>query len=562
MGANVRAYRRVQAGVVSAAGLLLAGCAPDAPPDRMVASEHALIPTPVSFETTGGAPLALDSTTVVVHDTGDAEAARIAAALAALLTNSMSGAPSVQAVGGEPPRGSIHLTRRGADHLGPEAYELDVTSEGAVLRASGGAGLFHAVQTFRQLLPALVEYSAAYELPGSVPAVRIQDGPRYGWRGAMLDVARHFLTADEVKRFIDLMVPYKLNRLHLHLSDDQGWRVEIPGWPDLTRVGGATEVGGGPGGFYTLEEYADLVRYAADRYVTVVPEFDVPGHTNAALTSYAELNCDGVAPEPYTGTRVGFSVLCVDADVTWDFLDDVIGAVAAVTPGPWFHVGGDEVRLLPHEDYVAFIERVQIIVRSHGKSMVGWDETAAADLEPGSVVQLWRPLWPPEGAPPLEGAAAEAARTLQEGVERAIAGGSTFVLSPADRIYLDMKYDSATVLGLGWAGTSTLRNAYDWDPSELFGTIPETSIAGVEAPLWSETLGTLDDVEFMAFPRLAAVAELGWTPAAARSWADFRLRVAAHGPRWQAQGVNFRRTPEVSWQQDPTRTGRYAPPGG
>jgi hexosaminidase len=407
------------------------------------------------------------------------------------------------------------------------------------------------VQTIRQLLPALVEYRAAYRRPLWIPAGRIVDRPRYAWRGAMLDVARHFRPVEDVKRFIDLMVPYKLNRLHIHLSDDQGWRIEIPGWPRLTEIGGSTQVGGGPGGYYTTEDYAEIVAHAASRFITVVPEIDVPGHTNAALASYPELNCDGVAPDLYTGTQVGFSSLCTDAEITYRFLEDVVREIAALTPGPYFHVGGDEARRTREEDYVAFIERVQEIVRAHGKRMVGWDEVVTTQLAGTSLAQLWRPFWPDPGAPQPNAATAAAAAVLQDATARAVSAGAQFILSPADRIYLDMKYDRSTVIGLTWAGLSDLRRAYDWEPAEIFSGIPEASIAGVEATLWAETMGSLDDVEYLAFPRLTAVAELGWTAAEQRDWASFRHRLRAHGARWTAQGVNFRRVPEVYWITEP-----------
>src|SRR5260221_7536627 len=198
----------------------------------------------------------------------------------------------------------------------------------------------------------------------------------------MLDVARHFFSVDEVKRFIDLEALHKMNRLHLHLADDQGWRIEIKKWPDLTAKGSRTEVGGTPGGFYSQAEYADLVTYAADRFITIVPEIDMPGHTNAALSSYAELNCDGQAPPAFTGTAVGFSALCVEKDVTYRFIDEVVGEIAALTKGPYFHMGGDEVKTLTPDQYRAFVERVQTIVQAHGKQMIGWDEVAATKLNP------------------------------------------------------------------------------------------------------------------------------------------------------------------------------------
>jgi hexosaminidase len=310
-------------------------------------------------------------------------------------------------------------------------------------------------------------------------------------------------------------------------------------------------VGGGPGGFYTAADYLGIVEHAAAHFITVVPEIDTPGHTNAALASYPELNCDGIAPPLYTGTEVGFSSLCTDDDLTYEFLDDVVREIAALTPGPYFHVGGDEARQTSDEDFIAFIERAQEIVESHGKRMIGWDEVVTADLSPGSLAQLWRPLWPDPGAPQPDSATAAAAATVQAGATRAVDVGAKFILSPADRIYLDMKYDPTTVIGLTWASIIDLRRAYDWEPAEVFSQIPEASVAGVEATLWAETMGSIEDVEYLAFPRLTAVAELAWTPESARSWGSFRWRLAAHGARWTAQGVNFRRAPEVGWLIEP-----------
>jgi hexosaminidase len=360
-----------------------------------------------------------------------------------------------------------------------------------------------------------------------VRALHIVDQPRFEWRGAMLDVARHFLTVDEVKRYLDLIALYKLNRLHLHLADDQGWRIEIASWPNLTAYGGSTQVGGGRGGFYTQAQYRELVTYAADRFITIVPEIDMPGHTNAALASYAELNCDGQAPRLYTGTEVGFSALCVDREITYRFLDDVIRELAALTPGPFIHIGGDEVKTLTAAQYGGFIDRVHGIVGAHGKQMVGWDEIAAAStLDATTVVQYWHPRATPA---------------------QAVARGARVVVSPANRTYLDMKYDARTPIGLTWAGVIETRDAYDWDPAGGEPGAMAPGILGVEAALWSETIASIRDAEFLAFPRLAAVAEVAWSPAAARSWDEFRVRLAAHSLRWSAMGVNFYRSPQVPW---------------
>jgi hexosaminidase len=345
----------------------------------------------------------------------------------------------------------------------------------------------------------------------------------------MLDVARHFFTVDEVKRFLDLIALYKLNVLHLHLTDDQGWRIAIGSRPRLAAHGGSTQVGGGPGGHYTRAQYAEIVGHARDRHVTVVPEIDLPGHTNAALASYPELNCDGRAPELYTGTEVGFSSLCVEEPATWRFLDEVLGELAAMTPGPYLHIGGDEVRTLSEGQYAGFVERVQELVQAHGKRAIGWQEIANARLLPTTAVQYWDP------------------RLGGDAIRAAVRQGTRLVLSPATRTYLDMKYDRETELGLAWAGHVEVRDAYDWDPSALLEGVGDAEVLGVEAALWSETLRSIADVERMAFPRLPAVAEVGWSPAAARGWDGFRRRLAAHGPRWSAMAVDYHRSPQVSW---------------
>ena len=528
--------------------VFVAGCG--AGPDEL---EHTIIPLPVSVDWMSSDTFHFTEETRILFDSTDTEAERVGAFLSGLIGNSTETMPPVEARSADIADGSIYLTREGASSsLGSEGYELTVTASQVTVRATNSAGLFYGVQTIRHLLPPVVEYTAAYPQPLSLPGVHIADQPRFGWRGTMLDVARHFLPLHDVKRFIDLAALYKLNRLHLHLSDDQGWRVEIPGWPNLTEHGGSTEVGGGAGGYYSTDEYTELVEYAQDRFITVIPEIDIPGHTNAALASYADLNCDGIARDLYIGTNVGFSTLCVDKDITYEFLDDVIREISSRTPGPYFHVGGDEVEELSEEEYITFIERMQSMVESHGKRMIGWDEIALANLDPGSVVQLWRPYWPTDETEDMDSAQVALRAEFEAGILGAVDAGATVVLSPADRLYLDMKYDTSTVLGLTWAGVPDERMSYDWEIADKFSSLPEDAIAGVEAPLWSETLGTLEDFEYMAFPRLAGVAELGWTSASLRDWEEYRMRLGAQSARWMVLGINFRRSPLIPWDIGPT----------
>ncbi|QFQ97599.1 family 20 glycosylhydrolase [Streptomyces phaeolivaceus] len=417
--------------------------------------------------------------------------------------------------------------------LGQEGYRLESGRSGVTLTARAPSGLFHAVQTLRQLLPAAVEKDSPQPGPWLIAGGTIEDTPRYGWRGAMLDVSRHFFTVDQVERYIDQLALYKFNKLHLHLSDDQGWRIAVDSWPRLAPYGGSTQVGGGPGGFYTKADYQEIVRYAASRHLEVVPEIDMPGHTNAALASYAELNCDGVAPPLYTGTEVGFSSLCVDKDVTYDFVDDVVRELAALTPGRYLHIGGDEAHSTSHEDYVKFMDRVQPIVERYGKTVVGWHQLTGATPARGALAQYWG----------LDSTDAEE----RERVAAAARNGTGVVLSPADRIYLDMKYDKDTPLGLDWAGYVDVRRAYDWDPGEYLEGVPDSAVRGVEAPLWTETIDSSADVEYMVFPRLPGVAELGWSPVSTHGWDGYRERLAAQAERWEALGIGYFRAPGVPW---------------
>ncbi len=510
--------------------------------------EHSVIPNPNSIELFQSDTFHISEQTSITFDDGNEHAERIGHFLADLIGNTVEATPEVTELEGTPAEQGIHLTLRNPpSSVGPEGYELTITPTGVTVRAQSPAGLFYGVQTFRQLLPPAMEYSAAFPSPLFAVTGRVVDSPRFVWRGAMLDVARHYFEPDDVKRFIDLMALYKLNRLHLHLSDDQGWRIEIPSRPNLTAHGASTEVGGGPGGYYSVEAYSDLVAYAEDRFIMVVPEIDVPGHTNAALASYPELNCDGIAPDLYTGTEVGFSSLCADEEATYSFLDDVVRDIAAVTPGPFFHVGGDEVERLTGPAYNAFIERMEGIVTSHGKRLVGWDEVAMAEIGSESVVQLWRPLWPSDGSPELDSAATAEAAKLEAGVLRAVATGASVILSPADRLYVDMKYNDSTPIGLYWAGLADVRTSYDWTVADLFGNIPEESIAGVETTLWSETIDNIHDIEYLAFPRMPGVAELGWSLESRRSWEEYRLRLGAQAARWTALGINFYRSSLVPW---------------
>ncbi len=516
---------RAPAGRVLAAALLCAALAPagPAPVHAQAADRPSLIPWPSSVTLAAGARFAVTKDTVIEITPGQPELRRVAVMVADLVWPALEAKLAIRDAGATPAPGAIRLLVEPGSARPDEGYDLTVAADGVRIAARTPAGVFYGVQTLRQLLPWAVELRGPRPFAVSVPAVQITDAPRYGWRGAMLDVARHFFSPAEVRRYIDLLAMYKINHLHLHLTDDQGWRIEIKKWPKLTRIGGSTEVKGGPGGFYTQREYADLVAYARDRFMTIVPEIDMPSHCNAALASYPELNCDGKAPALYTGIEVGFSNFCFDKPVTYKFLDQVLKELAAITPGPWLHVGGDEVKKMTPEQYAAFMERAQDLVLKHGKVPIGWDEMLHSKLRPGAVVQYWRPK--ETTLPPA---------------------GTKLILSPANRLYLDMKYDAATVLGLRWAGLVNVDTPYTWDPATYLN-VAEADILGVEAPIWSETAATIDDLEFLLFPRLPAVAEVAWTAQPARDWNEFRTRLGAQAPRWSALGINAFWSPTIDW---------------
>jgi hexosaminidase len=499
-------------------------------------SANKVVPAPVSVNAASGAPFALTATTTIVVPSNNAAAAKVGEDLAAQLRRATGYRFPVSGADMPAPNGAIVLRLGGTGELGNEGYDITIDTNSVQILAGAPAGLFYGTQTIRQLLPAAIE-SEQSELhmasAWTIPPGRIIDHPRFAWRGAMLDVARHFFTVEEVKQAIDLLALYKLNTLHLHLSDDQGWRIQIDSWPDLTKVGGSTEVGGGPGGFYTKQDYASIVRYAQDRFVTIVPEIDMPAHTNAAIASYPQLGCSKPTPGVYGGTQslgvytgiaVGFSSLCPDSEVVYKFIDDVVREISAMTPGAYFHMGGDEVEALTNEQYIRFVERVQDIVYKY-KTLVGWEEIGKARLRPTTIAQQWK----------------------SDSALLAFKQGAKLLLSPASKAYLDMKYSPSTELGLDWAGYVDLRTSYNWDPVTYLQGVPEQSVVGVEAPLWSETVKNITAAFYMLVPRLPAIAEVAWTPASGKNWESFRSRIAAHAPRWRLLGVNYFPSPEVAW---------------
>ncbi len=485
-----------------------------------------LIPIPVSVQATAKV-FELSKETSIYVEGESAELMKIGEYLADKLKPATGFDLKVSSTTGAPKRGNIYITTTGTDAtLGEEGYELTITEDLLTIAAGQPAGAFRGIQTVRQLLPDSIELTSVQKGPWEISTGTIRDYPQYSLRSSMLDVARHFFGVDDVKRYIDLIAGYKLNALHLHLSDDQGWRIEIKSWPNLATHGGSTQVGGGKGGYYTQEQYKDIVKYAAERYITIIPEIDYPGHTNAALASYPELNCNGKATDLYSGTEVGFSALCVDKEITYKFVDDVIRELAAITPGPYIHIGGDESHATKKEDFIKFVNKSQEIVLAHGKKPIGWEEISQGKLQQGTVVQYW---------------------SNAEHAKVAVEQGAKMIMSPAKRTYLDMSYDSTTTLGLHWAAYIEVDSAYMWDPATIAKGITQDNILGVESPLWTETIVTMEDIEFMVFPRLLGHAEIGWSPAAARNWDEYKVRLGKHGRRLTAKEINFYKSKLVPW---------------
>ncbi|UBU12631.1 beta-N-acetylhexosaminidase [Nonomuraea gerenzanensis] len=411
-----------------------------------------------------------------------------------------------------------------------EEYTLVVTEAGATVSAGSAAGLFRGATTVAQLVTP----------ERTVPCVRVSDGPALAWRGLSLDVARHFFPVEQVKRVVDLLALYKFNVLHLHLSDSQAWRLEIGAWPRLT----------GPER-YTHDDYREIVAYAAERFVTVVPELDMPGHVLAAVRAYPEL---GGLDEP-AHPLVPF--LDPRAEVVWRFVADVLGEVAALTPGPYLHLGGDEAFGMPEELYTAFVSRALGLARATGKRVVGWQEVSRSGaLTPADLVQCWvgdgdafdaeaaRKTAPPRYHPLID-LAARAFEQAPHDVPGAVAAGAAVLASPSRVLYLDRRYAEPSVLPeqnerrerVGFASyrPMTSRQYFAWQPGELVEIPRGARLAGVEAAVWCETVGSFDDLAFLLLPRLAGIAEKAWTERAT-TWEDYRERVAAHTSWWERLG--------------------------
>ena len=401
---------------------------------------------------------------------------------------------------------TLTLSLTQAPDLGQEGYRL-LIDQNIHIEANTDTGLFYGVQTLRQLLPAGEQ--SRYHLP----TLAISDTPAYPWRGTMLDVARSFLPIDYLKAHIDRMALFKLNTLHLHLSDDQGWRVEIHQYPRLTEIGGASTVKGGRSGFYTQAQLQDLVAYAAERQITLVPEIDLPGHTQAAIASYPELACDDVTfLETYSGLEVGFSKLCLTKpEVIYPFVTQVLTEIAAIFPSQYLHIGGDEIK---DPLYGEFIEKTTAIVESLGRNAVAWEEASVAETDSRHLLQLWNDNYD---------------------IQPALDHGHKLILSPCSYSYFDHGNYAGQPETYDWCRKQgvPLARAYSLTPENY------TQIVGVESAMWSELVHTDAAADNRLWPRVAVTAELGWATPDKRDYGIFVERLRQLTPQLNRLGIDY-----------------------
>ena len=521
-----------------------------------------LIPEPVSMvRPVDFGRLPLNANTRILY-AGSEEIARLTNQFASRFA-AVTGYPIKAMPGKAAITGSIFFSLKDDPSIKEEGYRLTVNAKGVVLHARKPAGLFYGIQTLLQLFPPAIELKKEGEpTEWEIPFVSIEDYPRFGWRGLMLDVSRHFFTVAQVKDYIDQMVKYKFNLLHLHLTDDQGWRLQIKSLPKLTEVGAWRVERTGTfgtlskpqpgekasyGGFYTHEDIKELVKYASDRFVNILPEIDVPGHSLAAIAAYPELSC--TPGEYYVSPGDRFMIwpgggqhfygtldntICPALEKNFEFLDKVFTEVAELFPFGYIHMGGDEtarnfwekseqIKALMQEkglknlDEVQsyFVKRVEKIINSKGKKMIGWDEILDGGLAPNAAVMSWR--------------------GMKGGIEAAKQGHEV-VMSPTDFAYIDYMQGDASIEPPVYA-TLRLKKAYQFEP------IPEgvnpALIKGGQANLWTEQVYNTRHLQYMTWPRGMAIAEALWSPKEKRNWNDFAARVESHFTRLEMAGVKY-----------------------
>ena len=444
------------------------------------------------------------------------------------------------------------------DSLAPEAYSINVTSKSALLRASSDQGFFYALQTFKQLLPKeIFGGSLSEKAKWYIPCCTIDDAPRFGYRGMHLDCSRHFFSVAEIKKYLDIMALYKLNTLHWHLTDDQGWRIEVKSYPKLTEIGAYrngtiigtdrnTNDGIRYGGYYTQDQIRDIIRYAGERCITVIPEVDLPGHMLAALASYPELGCTGGPYEVWHKWGITDQVLCPGKEGTFKFLEAVLGEIAELFPSPYFHIGGDECKKTQWEkcpDCQARIKelgivadentsaeqylqnyvttRVEKFLSSKGKKVIGWDEIIDGNLTNNAIVMSWRGT---------------------KGGIKAAKNGYDAIMTPYSHCYFDYRQSDSADEPLGGSRVISTETTYGFEPLE--GLTPEEGkhILGVQANLWTEFITTDGHLEYMLLPRMLALSEVQWCQPEVKDFGRFSENLRTfHYPILDVLGYNYKR---------------------
>lgn len=512
-----------------------------------------IIPNPVHLKMVKGRFTLVDNLVIVVDENSAAIGRHLAARLAPATGYQFKILKKAPA--GETVTLELKIDTR-LERMGPEAYRIKVTPVKVSLRAAGLAGLFYATQTLLQLLPSQILRQAKMEgVDWSFPCVEIEDKPRFGWRGAMLDVSRHFMPKEFVKKVIDLLALHKMNVLHLHLTDDQGWRIEIKKYPRLTSVGGwrAETLAGhffaneNPvydatphGGFYTQEDVRELVAYASDRCVNIVPEIEMPGHSQAAIAAYPELGNTGQTLPVFTTWGINENVYNVN-ESTLTFMKDVLEEVVGLFPSTFIHVGGDECpkiqwkesadaqarkKTLGLEDEDAlqsyFIRQIDAYLTAKGRRLIGWDEILEGGLAQNATVMSWRG---------------------EEGGILSANAGHDVVMAPNEFTYLDhYQSEDQEHEPLAIGGFLPMSKVYAYEPIPK-GIAPDKShhVLGAQVQLWTEYVPTPKQAEFMIFPRLSAFSEVAWSPKKGKDYDGFLARLAAHVERLDALDVNYRR---------------------
>ncbi len=503
----------------------------------------ALIPCPARIEMKNGAFSILDSTALYFEPSNEIaqDAAQFLAAFLSPIIGSTIKAKPLPEDSGKPDNSILITTEHQAPELGEEGYQLEITPTRITLRAEDRAGFFYATQSLRQLLPPELQ-SGKTKSQNSItlPCLSITDQPAFAWRGMLLDCVRHFMTKDFIMRQIDLIAYHKLNVLHLHLTDDQGWRIEIEQYPRLTEVAAWREDDGKRyGGFYSKKDLKEIVEYAQSRSVTVIPEIEMPGHSSAAISAYPELSCKG-EPIPVKAKWAVFEdVLCAGKDNTFQFLEDVLEEVIDIFPAPYIHIGGDEAprknwETCPHcqkriedeglqnehELQSYLIRRIERFLSERGKRLIGWDEILFGGGLPNSmIVQSWRG---------------------DAGTITAAKMGLDTICSSLDYVYFDYPLDEEAPRP-AWMKVTPLEKVYEFSPvPKELNPKQADHVLGSECAMWTE-YAPQELVDNRLYPRLCAFSERLWSPATTHDWDDFQHRLTIHKPRLDALGVDYYR---------------------